>query len=312
MLNALRRLSLTGDSAIGRVAVATLCVLATPFLTMAPSLAQNNAGDGVQAEMLTRGALLFGAGGCANCHTDTKKKGKPLAGGHAFETPFGTFYSPNISADRTHGIGGWSDADFIRAMREGEAPDGSHYFPVFPYTSFTNMTDADLLALKAHIFTLPAVAQPNQPHDVPFPFNVRFGQVFWKMLFFTKGPFRPDPQRSPEWNRGAYLSNAVAHCSECHTSRNMLGALDRDRWLAGTRKGEGPEGLAVPNITPHPQKGIGKWSIEQIAEYLGSGQLPDGDYAGSLMAEVIENGTDKLSESDRRAIAVYLKSLPPL
>ena len=299
-----------------RAAIAALYVSVLQFVVALPSSAQDSPQNSSQksagAELLTRGTLLFGVGGCANCHTDTKKKGKPLAGGHAFETPFGTFYSPNISADKTHGIGGWSDADFIRAMRDGEATDGSHFFPVFPYPSFTNMTDADLLALKAYIFTLPAVAQPNKPHDVPFPFNVRFGQVFWKMLFFTKGPFRPDPSKSPEWNRGAYLSNAVAHCSECHTSRNMLGALDGDRWLAGTKKGEGPEGLAVPNITPHPQNGIGKWSIEEIAEYLGSGQLPDGDYAGSLMAEVIENGTDKLSESDRRAIAVYLKSLRPL
>ena len=264
-----------------------------------------------QSDPSARGAMLFAVSGCANCHTDTKKKGKQLAGGHTLKTPFGTFYSPNISADKTHGIGGWSDDDFIRAMRNGKAPDGGDYFPVFPYTSFTNMTDADLKAVKAHIFTLPAVAQPNKPHDVGFPFNIRFSQFFWKLLFLTKGPYRPDPSKSPEWNRGAYLSNAVAHCGECHTPRNALGGLDRDRWLTGTEKGEGPEGLAVPNITPDPDVGIGKWSIEQITEYLGSGELPDGDYAGSLMAEVIEDGTDKLGKSDRRAIAVYIKSLSP-
>lgn len=286
-----------------RAALAALCLFAALIWAAPSALAQD--------ELAARGAMLFAVGGCSNCHTDTKKKGKKLAGGHPLKTPFGTFFSPNISADKTHGIGSWSDDDFIKAMRDGKAPDGGHYFPVFPYPSFTNMTDADLRAIRAHIFTLPAVAQPNKPHDVGFPFNLRFGQFFWKLLYFTKGPYQPDTSKSPEWNRGAYLSNAVAHCAECHTPRNALGGLDRDRWLAGTEKGEGPEGLAVPNITPDPEVGIGKWSIDQITEYLGSGELPDGDYAGSLMAEVIEDGTDKLSEGDRRAIAVYVKSLPP-
>lgn len=263
------------------------------------------------SDQLVRGAVLFAAGGCGNCHTDTKKKGKPLAGGHALKTPFGTFYAPNISPDRTHGIGGWSDEDFVRAMREGKAPDGSHYFPVFPYTAYTMMTDGDLKALKAYIFSQPPVSQPNRPHDVGFPYNLRFAQFFWKLLYFDKGPYRNDPSKSAEWNRGAYLSNAVAHCAECHTPRTALGGLDRDRWMAGTAKGEGPEGLAIPNITPHPEKGIGKWSLEQLVEYLNSGELPDGDYAGSLMADVIDKGTDQLSGSDRRAIAVYFRSLKP-
>ncbi len=284
--------------------------LAAPFLFVLSIVAPSAvvAAD----DLLARGAVLFAAGGCGNCHTDTKKKGKPLAGGHALKTPFGTFYTPNISPDRTHGIGAWSEKDFVRAMREGKAPDGSNYFPVFPYTSYTNMTDDDLKALKAYIFAQPPVAQPNRPHDVGFPFNIRFGQAFWKMLFFEKGPYRPDPSRPAEWNRGAYLANAVAHCAECHTPRNALGGLKRDRWMAGTAKGEGPDGLAIPNITPHRSNGIGKWSVGQIAEYLGSGEQPDGDYAGSLMADVIDKGTDLLSASDRRAIAIYILSLPPL
>ncbi len=286
-----------------RALLAALCAAASLFFTGSLSFAQEN--------ILVRGAMLFAVGGCSNCHTDTKQKGKKLAGGHALKTPFGTFYSPNISPDKTHGIGGWSDDDFIQALRKGKGPDGRHFFPVFPYTSFTNMTDEDLKAIKAYIFTLPAVAQPNKPHDVGFPFNIRFAQYFWKLLFFTEGPFRPDPSKSPEWNRGAYLATAVAHCAECHTPRNFMGGLDRNRWMAGTEKGKGPEGLAIPNITPDRKSGIGTWSLDQIAEYLGSGALPDGDFAGSLMAEVIADGTDKLSESDRRAIAVYIKSIPP-
>jgi mono/diheme cytochrome c family protein len=241
-----------------------------------------------------------------------KNKGAFLAGGRKFKTPFGTFYAPNITRDKKHGIGGWLDADFIKAIRKGIAPDGNHYFPVFPYPAFTFMTDADLKAIKNYIFTLPAVAKPNKPHGVSFPFNVRFGQFFWKLLYFSEGPYKVDPEKSKEWNRGAYLSRAVVHCGECHTPRTILGGIKEDYWYAGTPEGEGPEGEGAPNITPDPQNGIGKWSLDEIANYLESGEDPTGDYAGSLMAEVIENGTGKLSSADRKAIAVYLKSLKPL
>jgi mono/diheme cytochrome c family protein len=257
-----------------------------------------------------RGAALYGAGGCANCHTDVRGKGPEAAGGRALKTPFGTFFSPNITPHPQHGIGGWSDADFIRAMRGGMAPDGSHYFPVFPFTSFTLMTDDDLKALKAHLFTLKPVARENREHDVPFPFGMRWLQFGWKLLFFDEGPFRADPAQSAEWNRGAYLATAVVHCGECHTPRNVFGAIDRDRWFAGSA--DGAEGEPVPNITPLPDGGIGKWTDEQLADYLATGETPDGDFAGSLMAEVIEKGTALLSDADRQAIVVYLRSLKPI
>jgi mono/diheme cytochrome c family protein len=200
--------------------------------------------------------------------------------------------------------------DFIRAMRKGIAPDGSHYFPSFPFTSFTRMTDEDMKALWAHLLTLEPVAKPNREHDVPFPFRLRFLQRGWKLLFFERGPFRPDPDRSPEWNRGAYLVEAVAHCGECHTPRNAFGALNNSRKFSGAVSG--PDGETVPNITPDPESGIGKWSDTDIEFYLSLGVDPDGDYAGSLMAEVIEDGTAKLSEADLRAIVTYLRTIPPV
>ena len=168
------------------------------------------------------------------------------------------------------------------------------------------------MALKAYIFSLPPVAQPDRPHDVAFPFSLRFGQFFWKWLYFYRGPYRPDPGKSAEWNRGAYLAKAVVHCSECHTPRNILGGLERSRWFTGAEKGKGPQGEAVPNIRSDTKDGIEDWSREQIAAYLESGEDPSGDLAESLMADVIDEGTSELSDADRRAIATYLKSLPPI
>ena len=282
-------------------AAAALCLLSLP-------LAAQESGSNA----IARGKVLFEAGGCTNCHTDTKRKGPLAAGGPALKTPFGHFYAPNITPHKKHGIGTWTDAQFIRAMREGVAPDGSHYFPVFPYTSFTNMTASDMKVLKAYIFTLKPVALSNKPHDVGFPFNLRFGQVFWKLMFFDKGPYEPDSTKSAEWNRGAYLSLAVVHCGECHTPRNFLGGLDKSRWFTGAEKGEGPEGEGVPSIRSEDGDGIHKWSSEEVVIYLESGEDPDGDYAGSLMYDVVDQGTELLSPSDREAIAVYLKDLPPL
>ncbi len=284
---------------------AVLAVLLLWLAAPAPAGAQADAGTPA------RGAALFAAGGCANCHTDTGNKGPLLGGGTPLKTPFGVFYGPNISSDPEHGIGNWSDNDFIRAMRDGISPSGRHYYPSFPYTSFTNLTDADMLAIKAHIMSLPPVATPSRPHELSFPYNIRLGMMVWKWLYLEKGPLAPDPARPDAWNRGRYLAEGLAHCAECHTPRGRLGALDRSRWMAGTARGEGPDGLAVPNITPHAD-GIGDWTVEDIAESLKSGMLPDGDFFGSLMADVVENGTDQLTDEDRHAIAVYLKSLTSL
>jgi len=188
---------------------------------------------------IAKGKILFEVGGCANCHTDNKAKGPLAAGGAALKTPFGKYFALNITPHEEHGIGTWTDAQFIRAMRDGVAPDGSHYFPVFPYTSFTNMTNADMMAIKAFIFTLKPIAQPSKPHDVGFPFKLRRAQYVWKLLFFERGPHRADGAKSAEWNRGAYLARAVAHCGECHTPHNILGGIKEIALVHRRREGQG-------------------------------------------------------------------------
>lgn len=256
-----------------------------------------------------RGEYIFTAAGCTSCHTDEKHKGAFLAGGVALSTPFGTFYGPNITPDPTYGIGRWSEADFIRAVREGKGPEGE-LFPVFPFTSFTKMSDADVGDLWAYMKTVPPVAAPSKPHDVAFPFSLRVGQIFWKWLFFTPGRFQPDPSKSPEVNRGAYVAQALSHCGECHTPRNFLGGLETGMVFAGNAKG--PDGHAVPNITPDAETGIGKWSDGDIADVLKSGMTPDGDFVGGAMAEEVRNTTGKLTDADIRAMVAYLRSLPPI
>ena len=257
--------------------------------------------------LAARGAYLAAAAGCADCHTDRPHGGRLYAGGRALTTPFGTFYAPNITPDLETGIGRWSDAQFLNALREGVRPDGSNYFPVFPYPSFTKITDDDARAIKAYLFTQPAVKQSNRAHDVAFPFSWRFLQNGWKLLFFSPGPFRPAPERGEAYNRGAYLVTALAHCSECHTPRNWFGATQPSRFLAGTA--HGPDGKAVPNITPDSETGIGKWSDDDIVTLLKDGQTPDFDFVGGAMAEVVKN-TAQLTNADRHAIAVFLQSVP--
>ncbi len=260
--------------------------------------------------MLERGKYIFDASGCANCHTDRAKKGPLLGGGAAIKTPFGTFYGPNISPHPERGIGKWSDAQFIRAMREGVSPAGDHYYPAFPYTSFTLMTDRDIKDLKAYIFSLPPIDRQNRPHTLGFPYNIRWGLWFWKTLYLEEGPYKAAPDKSKEWNRGAYLVEALTHCGECHTPRTSLGGMKRSLSMAGNA--QGPDNERIPNITPDPKTGIGKWSLAEIIDSLETGSLPDGDEFGSLMYDVVEHGTSKLTDADRRAIAVYLKALPPI
>jgi mono/diheme cytochrome c family protein len=261
------------------------------------------------ADAVSQGAYLANAAGCEDCHTDREHGGQPYAGGRALATPFGTFYSPNITPDPETGIGRWSDTDFLRALRDGARPDGANYFPVFPYPSFTKITDANVQAIKAYLFSVPAVRQANRAHDVPFPFSWRFLQNIWKFLFFSPGPFRPAPDRFEVYNRGAYLVAALAHCGECHTPRNWFGATEPDRFLAGNP--HGPDGKPVPNITPDPQTGIGDWTEEDIATLLKTGQTPEFDFVGGAMGEVVRN-TSRLDDADRRAIAAYLKSVLPI
>lgn len=259
-------------------------------------------------DAVARGEYLVHAGGCVSCHT--APGGVKFTGGRALATPFGTFYSPNITPDRETGIGAWSDADFRRALRQGVRPDGAHYFPVFPYPSFTGITDDDARAIKAYLLSLPPVHAPARPHDVGFPFSWRFLQVGWRLLFFDEGPFKPDSKRDVAYNRGAYLVTALAHCGECHTPRNFLGAVDSDRALAGNP--DGPDGQKVPNITPDLKAGIGDWDKDDIATLLKTGETPEHAQVKGAMHEAIEDGLKYLTDEDRQAIATYLLAQKPM
>jgi mono/diheme cytochrome c family protein len=257
-----------------------------------------------------RGLYLSKVGGCVGCHTQATKDPKdavPYAGGRALKTPFGTFYGPNITPHPQAGIGKWSEADFIRAMREGRRPDGAHYFPAFPYPSFTGITDADLRDLWAYLRTLPPSGRASQEHELGVLYRWRFAVGFWKWLFFNPGPMAPDPKRTAALNRGDYLVNALGHCGECHTPRNFMGGPKRDRLLAGTDKG--PEGKAVANITPARLK---KWSDGEIRDFLQTGMTSDGDVTSETMGEVVTNTTSQLTPGDLAALIAYLRSVPPV
>jgi mono/diheme cytochrome c family protein len=257
-----------------------------------------------------RGEYVLRMGGCVECHT-AEPEGSPfLAGGRALETPFGTFHTPNITPDPKTGIGGWSTGAFVLAMVEGISPGGQHYFPAFPYTSYTRMSERDLVDLKAYLETVQPVERAVPLHELDFPYEFRPLLGAWKLLFFEEGAFQPDPSRSEAWNRGAYLVNGPAHCSECHTARNAFGAPVAERFLAGTT--DGPDGKPVPNITPHRQDGIGGWSKTDIVFALQTSILPDGDVLGGAMGQVVEESTSHLERADLEAIAEYLLSLEPV
>jgi mono/diheme cytochrome c family protein len=259
-------------------------------------------------DAVTRGEYLVHAGGCLSCHT--APGGTAFAGGRALATPFGTFYSPNITPDLDTGIGRWTDAQFLRALRAGVRPDGANYFPVFPFPSFTNITDADALAIKAYLFSLPPVRQTDRPHDVAFPFSWRFLQFGWKTLFFREGPFRVDPSHDAAYNRGAYLVTALAHCGECHTPRNLFGAVKPAAALSGTP--DGPDGQAVPNITPDPATGIGQWQEQDIVTLLATGRTPEESTVKGAMRETVQDGLKFLTDADRQAIAHFLLAQKPI
>lgn len=279
-------------------------VLAAVLITAPGTAAAADPGAG---DPVVRGEYVFHASGCVNCHT--APDGPPLAGGRELQTPFGTFYGPNITPDAQTGIGGWSEQDFVRALRHGRAPGGSPYYPAFPYTSFAGMTDQDARDLWAYLRAQEPVPREVPPHDLNFPFNLRPLLYVWQWLFHDPPPLPEAPDRSEEWRRGRYLVLVLGHCAECHTPRNALGALRWDRLMAGSA--QGPEGKPVPNITSDPEAGIGRWSVEDIAFLLEIGMTPEGDFVGGGMNEVVQNVTSRLTPEDRRAIAVYLKSLPP-
>ena len=260
-----------------------------------------------------RGQRVFESAGGCSCHTNYPEEGADapwLAGGRALSTPFGVYYSSNITPDPTTGLGGFSQDDFLRAMQEGLSPEGHNYFPIFPYTAFTKMSDSDLRDLFAFLKTVPPIERSNQAPEAPAPFSWRWTITAWKWLNFKPGRQVPDPTQSAAWNRGAYLVNGPGHCGECHTPRTLTGGLDRGLWLAGSA--EGPEGELAPNITPDDATGIGDWSITDLVWYLETGFKPDGDDTQGLMSELIEHGFSDLSRADREAIAQYLKSVPAI
>jgi mono/diheme cytochrome c family protein len=253
------------------------------------------------------GEAVFWAAGCASCHMAPDAKGADqlvLAGGRPFASPFGTFIAPNISTDTVHGIGGWTLITFADALRSGISSEGQHIFPALPYNAYNKMTGQDLVNLKAYMDGLPAAATPSQPHQVGFPFNIRRSLGIWKLLFVSD-TYVIEGDLTPQQSRGRYLAEALAHCGECHTPRNVLGGLDRSRWLGGAAD---PSGKGrIPNITP----GKLDWSEAEIVTYLTTGFTPDYDAVGGHMTAVVDN-MGHLPQADVQAIAAYLKAVPPV
>lgn len=254
------------------------------------------------AEVLARGEYVFNAGGCASCHTQDQ----PLAGGVELVTPFGTFYGPNISPDAQYGIGGWTDDEFIKAMRKGESPEGHDYYPAFPYTSYMNMPNQDLLDLKVYLDAQTPVAKAAQPHKLSFPFNQRGLLGLWKSINPPE-LWRPDPNQNAQWNRGSYLVNGPSHCAQCHTPRNFTGGLKGNTGMVGNE--QGPEGEHVPALLDLSKLAFGSWSEEDIAFALEIGMTPEGDFLGGSMSHVLENTTGKMTTQDIQAISEYLYTL---
>ncbi len=260
-----------------------------------------------QEDLVKRGEYLIYAGGCITCHTEEHDDAVPLAGGRAMESPFGTFYSPNITPDPETGIGKWTEDDFVNAFWNGVNPEGKHYYPSFPYTSYTGVSREDLVAMMAYLMSLEPTRKKNREHDLAWYMSNRLAAGTWKNLYFKPARFMPDDTKDEQWNRGAYLARHLGHCGECHTPRNEFGVLQTDQEYAGGQLGD----EKIPNITQHRVDGIGRWSVSDIEYFLDIGMLPDGDFAGSSMVAVIEDSTSKLTREDRLAIAAYLKSVPP-
>ncbi len=250
------------------------------------------------------GGLIFTAAHCASCHASPGQTDRlRLGGGLALATPFGTLRVPNISPDPVDGIGRWRTADLENALLSGVSPQGTHYYPGFPYTSFAHMRPSDVQDLMAYLRTLPKVSGRPPANELPFPFNIRRIVGLWKLLYFNRAPIRSDPTRGAGWKRGEYLVEAVGHCAECHSARNLFGAIEPTTRYAG---GQNPEGAGfAPNITP----GGLRWTQAQWVGFLKTGQTPDLRIVGSSMTDVLID-TALLTESDRQAMAAYLLSLP--
>jgi mono/diheme cytochrome c family protein len=255
-----------------------------------------------------RGKRIFFAGGCASCHVSQGQSDPTmLGGGMSFPSPFGTFYAPNISPHPTAGIGDWTPDQFATALLKGVSPTNQHYYPAFPYTTYQRMKIEDVLDLFAYMKTLPAVDTADKPHDLPLPFRFRRGLGLWKLLYLDGKPFAPDPSKSAEQNAGAYIVEAMGHCAECHSPRDLLGGIAADKRYAGGVDIE--KGDWVPNLTPG-KGGIPHWTEQELVDVLTTGATPEFAEVGGTMAAVVRN-TRRLDEADRKAIASYIKSLPP-
>jgi mono/diheme cytochrome c family protein len=311
-----RRLALLAVSLVAVAAIAWLALRAgdpsgfakgkqvelAAFNGTNPTGAPPELGD---ADLVARGEYLARAGDCAACHT--APGGKPFAGGLPFKLPMiGTIYSTNITPDAATGIGDWTDKQFLRALHQGIGDDGEHLYPAFPYPSYALLTDSDVLAIKAYLFSLKPVNSTPPPNDVAFPFNQRYLMMFWNALFKPSHRFRPNQDQPADWNRGAYLVEALGHCGDCHTPRNLMFGLDTKRKFGGALI----QGWKAYNITPDHDWGVGRWSDEQLEGYLSSGHAKDRGSAGGPMSEVVDNSLRHLTATDIAAIATYLKSVP--
>jgi mono/diheme cytochrome c family protein len=264
-------------------------------------------GEGIDNQdfaQVARGRYLTIVGDCAACHT-LPGSGHDLAGGRAIETPFGELIAPNITSDPTTGIGAWTDEEFINAMKKGTGRDGTHLYPAMPYTYYTKVMRDDALAIRAYLNTVPPVQNAVEADQLPFPFNIRASMIGWNMLFFTPGEFQPVANKSAEWNRGAYLAEGLAHCGLCHAPKNFLGGDDTSH---GPR-GYALQGWFAADITNDSRRGIGAWSVDDIAAYLKTGHSRT-SIATGLMAETISQSTSHMTDADLRAIAIYLKDQP--
>jgi mono/diheme cytochrome c family protein len=256
------------------------------------------------ASLVERGAYLAKAADCMVCHTT--KGGKEYAGGLGFKLPFGTLYSTNITSDKETGIGNYSDRDFLNAVHRGVRGDGARLYPAMPYTSYTYMTDADALAIKAYLFSLPPVRAAAPANTLSFPFNQRWGMMFWSVMFNPDTRFEPDTSRSSEWNRGAYLAEALAHCGECHTPRNLAFALNNRRKFGGALTA----GWRAFNISSEKAAGIGAWRDEELVEYLSIGHARGHGTASGPMGEAVDESFSQLAPQDIRALVAYLRTVP--
>jgi mono/diheme cytochrome c family protein len=257
-----------------------------------------------EASLIERGEYLTRAADCTVCHT--AKDGAPFAGGRTFVLPFGTLYSTNITPDPDTGIGNYSDTDFLGAVHKGIGRGGTRLYPAMPYASYTYMTDADALAIKAYLFSLKPVHAPSPQNTLAFPFNQRALMSVWAALFNPDKRFQPHVERGAEWNRGAYLVEALGHCGECHTPRNLFQALNNRKKFTGTVQA----GWRAYNITPDRSSGLGAWSDADIVHYLSLGHADGHGTATGPMGEAVDEGLSHLSQRDITAMVTYLRSVP--